>query len=130
MDTNVAIYLRDGDPTIVSRIAQLEAMPALSILSRIELEGGVFRDPAHARQRRAALDALVAATETIEFLKPMIAVYTRIVEQLGYSRPKAIDRMIAATAIAQRLTLITINGDDFRSIPDLKLEIWANPADQ
>jgi predicted nucleic acid-binding protein len=130
MDTNVAIYLRDRDPTIMARIAQLDAMPALSVLSRIELEGGVFRDPANARQRRAALDALVAATETIEFLMPMVAVYTRIVEQLGYSRPRAIDRMIAATAIAQRLTLLTINGDDFRGIPDLKVEIWPDPAAQ
>ncbi|MDH7973584.1 hypothetical protein QH494_15440 [Sphingomonas sp. AR_OL41] len=50
-----------------------------------------------------------------------VSVYTRIVEQTGYSRP---------VAITQRLPLLTINDADFRGIPDLKLEIWPDPAAQ
>lgn len=130
MDTNVAIYLRDRNPTIIAHIAELDEMPAMSILTRIELEGGVFMDPARARRRRASLDVLVAETVTIDFREPLIEAYGRIVERLGYSRRQAIDRMIAATAIVHGLTLITINGEDCRDIPDLSLEIWPDPAAQ
>lgn len=130
MDTNVAIYLRDRNPTIISRVAELDDIPAMSVLTRIELEGGVYKEPALAHRRRASLDILIAATKTIDFRAPLIDVYGRIVAQLGYSRRQAIDRMVAATAIAHGLTLITINGEDFRNIAELSLEIWPNPAAQ
>jgi len=38
--------------------------------------------------------------------------------------------MIAATAMVQGLTLVTINGDDFRDIGGLSLDIWPSPAAQ
>jgi tRNA(fMet)-specific endonuclease VapC len=35
--------------------------------------------------------------------------------------------MIAATALAHDLTLITMNGKDFRDLPGLKLVEWETP---
>ena len=46
------------------------------------------------------------------------------VGDLAGNRRKIIDRMIAATAMAADLTLITSNGDDFADIEGLKLEFW------
>ncbi len=54
----------------------------------------------------------------------MATAYGRIVGEAEFSRRKIIDRMIAATAIVQDLTLITTNGADFDDIAGLKLEIW------
>ena len=53
--------------------------------------------------------------------------YTLIVSTLGYSRPLILDRMIAATALVHDLLLITMNGADFRDVPELKLEVWDLP---
>lgn len=35
------------------------------------------------------------------------------------------DLMIAAIALAHDLTLVTHNGDEFRRVPNLKVEDWA-----
>ena len=50
--------------------------------------------------------------------------YRAIVEAVGYSRRKFLDRMIAAQAIVHRATLITLNADDFRDCPGLSLLAW------
>jgi predicted nucleic acid-binding protein len=43
-------------------------------------------------------------------------------------RSRILDRMIAAQAISTGITLITMNGDDFRDIPGLNLEVWPSPS--
>ena len=48
LDTNVAIHLRDGDPEITDRVAALDDAVLISIITRVELEGGVLREPVHA----------------------------------------------------------------------------------
>jgi predicted nucleic acid-binding protein len=124
IDTNIAIHLRDGDATIVGHIDALPAPPSISVISRVELEGGVHVKPAFAAKRRAALDILLGTIMVIPFDAPMAEAYGRIVAACGFSRTRILDRMIAATALVQELTLITINGDDFRDVPGLKLEVW------
>lgn len=74
--------------------------------------------------------AMLSETRVVPFDASVVASYGEIVRALGYSRSKPIDRLIAATAIVHDLMLITINGDDFRDIPDLALEIWPDPAAQ
>ena len=54
--------------------------------------------------------------------------YGHIVRDCGFTRARVFDRLIAATAIVHDLTLVTINGPDFRDIPGLKLEVWPAPA--
>ena len=46
LDTNVAIHLRDGDPVVTQRVAALEGAILISVVTRVELEGGVYREPA------------------------------------------------------------------------------------
>ena len=58
LDTNVAIHLRDGDPTTTQKVAALQSTILMSIVTRVELEGGVYRELAHASVRRARLDAM------------------------------------------------------------------------
>lgn len=118
--------MRDGTASVGDQIANLTSQAFLSAISRVELEGGVAAVPELSALRRAKLDVLLADLDIIEFSDEMAEAYGRIVQQSGYSRRKIIDRMIAATAMVADLTLVTANGDDFRNIDGLKLEIW-NP---
>ena len=124
IDTDVAIHLRDGDPDTGERIARLETHPMISVLTRVELEGGVYRGGNDAAAIRARLDLLLSQVEELPFTTAEAEAYGRIVERCGYSRPKILDRMIAATAIVHDAVLLTMNGADFRDIPDLKIEDW------
>ena len=130
IDTNVAIYLRDGNPSILAQLDGLSARPQMSILTQVELEGGVYRSPESTAKRRAAVDALLASMKVHDFDTPAAAAYRDILAATGYVRSRVTDRMIAATAIVHGLTLITINGADFRDIPGLSLEIWPSPTAQ
>ncbi|MCY1646085.1 type II toxin-antitoxin system VapC family toxin [Caulobacter sp. SL161] len=124
LDTNVAIHLRDGDPDVATRITALEGAILLSIISRVELEGGVYREATQAGLRRSRLDAMLKVLPVLDFDEAPADAYRRIVEAAGYSRCKVVDRMIAAQALAHRATLVTFNADDFRDIPDLSLLAW------
>lgn len=122
LDTSVAIPLRDGDPTTINRLQSYTS--AISILTHVELEGGVYGSPKFAVERRTGLDILLAGVVVIPFGPLELAAYRTIIEAIGYSRPKVIDRMIAATALVHDLTLVTCNGRDFRDVPGLRLEAW------
>ena len=121
LDTSVAIHLRDGDPVVTERIAALNGAILLSIISRVELEGGVYREPSRASIRRSRLDAMLRALPVLDFDSEAADAYRMIVEAAGYSRRKIVDRMIAAQALAHQATLVTLNADDFRDIPGLSL---------
>jgi tRNA(fMet)-specific endonuclease VapC len=124
VDTDIAIHLRDGEGAIADAVAALPRAPMLSILTRVELEGGIHRDPENADILRKRVDALLAIMRQLPFTAREVEAYGRIVEQLGYSRRMIVDRMIAATAIVADATLITMNRADFENIAELKLEVW------
>ncbi len=124
LDTDIAIHLRDGDPTITDRVARLEDAVLLSIVTRVELEGGVYREPTSAAIRRPRLDAMLAAIPTLAFDDAAAAAYSAIVAKAGYSRRKLLDRMIAAQAIVHRASLVTRNTGDYADIPGLSLVAW------
>ena len=124
LDTDVAIHLRDGDRAVTEKIAALDDAVLMSIVTRVELEGGVYREPAFAPIRRARLDAMLAAIPTLAFDDTAAEAYGAIVAHAGYSRRKLLDRMIAAQAVVHRATLVTMNADDFLGIPGLALLAW------
>lgn len=125
LDTSVAIHLRDGDLAVRERLAALEGDVMLSILTRVELEGGVIRsDPDEGALRRSRVDTMLRIFPTLDFDAPAADKYGVIIRAVGYSRRKVIDRMIAAQALLRDATLVTMNGADFRDVPGLKLLAW------
>ena len=124
LDTDVALHLRDGDPAITEKVGALDDAVLMSIVTRVELEGGVYREPAHAQLRRARLDAILAAIPTVAFDDAAADAYGDIVARAGYSRRKLLDRMIAAQALVHRSTLVTINAGDYADVPGLTLLAW------
>jgi tRNA(fMet)-specific endonuclease VapC len=124
IDTDVAIHLRDGDPVVSAKFADLGGGIVLSVITRVELEGGVYRDPSLAAIRRPRLDAMLSSFPVLDFDALSAEAYRQIVSIAGYSRRKSLDRMIAAQAIAHRVHLVTMNAPDFRDIPGLSLVEW------
>lgn len=124
LDTNVAIHLRDGDGDIIAKVTALQGAVLLSVVSRVELEGGVYRDAAEAHVRRPRLDALLEVLPVLAFDDAAADAYRTIVEAAGYSRRSLLDRMIAAQALVHRATLVTMNGADFQDVPGLSLLRW------
>ncbi len=70
------------------------------------------------------MEAILEAILTLNVDLAAAARYGAIVEAVGYSRRRVIDRMIAAQALLHDATLVTMNGEDFKDIPGLKLLIW------
>ena len=95
LDTNVLIHLRDGDPTVSANVADLSGALLMSIVSRVELEGGVYRDLAQVSVRRDRLEVMLEAIPSVAFDGDSADAYATIVAAAGYSRRKLLDRMIA-----------------------------------
>jgi len=125
VDTNVAIHLRDGNRDVTKRIGELGEGILMSIVTRVELEGGVYRVPEYSAIRRARLDVLIAAIPALAFDDLAASFYADILAKAGYSRRKILDRMIAAQALAHRATLITMNADDFSDVAGLEVLEWS-----
>jgi tRNA(fMet)-specific endonuclease VapC len=124
LDTSVAILLRDGDPAIIDRADALDGGTAISMLTRVELESGVYRDAVNVAARRTALDLFLRGVPSLELTVADVDAYARIVASATYSRRKILDRVIAAQAMQRNLWLVTLNASDFADVPGLKLENW------
>ena len=124
LDTNVLIHLRDGEPEVSRKVAALDGAVLISIISQIELEGGVYRDPTETHIRRPRLDAILANLPILDFDAAAALAYRQILAASGYSRRKMLDRMIAAQALVHQATLVTLNPADFIDIPGLVVLDW------
>jgi tRNA(fMet)-specific endonuclease VapC len=124
LDTSVLIPLRDGDSNVWERVSQLGGTILVSIVSVVELEGGVYRDASQAERRRTKLDLLLAGLNVLTFDSESAQTYGQIVASAGHSRRKILDRMIAAQALNASATLVTLNPQDFEEITDLQVLGW------
>lgn len=129
LDTDVAIHLRNRNRHVLEWAEEFDSVPFLSVVSQVEMEGGVYAKPRFTAERRLTLDTLLEAVTVLPFDEHTALAYRRIVAATGYSRRKIADRMIAATAIVHSLTLVTMNASDFSGIPSLEFTVWPWPAD-
>jgi len=122
LDTSVAIDLIDEVQSSMNRARQSDGL-FLSVISHVELKAGLDRADGPVFQIR--LERFLERVEEIEFTGREVAAYALISADRGFSRRLVIDRMIAATALANDLTLATLNPRDFRGIPGLTIEDWS-----
>lgn len=125
IDTSVAIGLREVEQPVATRFAALDDLPLLSVLSLVELESGIVTATAGREERQQLLKWVVSTLEVVPYEQRHAAIYGQIVRQLGFSRTRIIDRMIAAQALDAGAALATLNPRDFRDIPGLTIENWS-----
>jgi predicted nucleic acid-binding protein len=124
LDTSVAVELIDDAPSALKRASEADGL-YLSVISHVELEAGVYRDRGLGSLFRVRLESFLSRVEELEFTGREVAAYASIIAAKGFSRRLVVDRMIAATALANDLAIATLNPRDFRDIPGLTVEDWS-----
>lgn len=125
IDTNIAIHARDGAESVLAKLAEHDGAVLLSALSLVELQRGLYKNPAHTALRQVRLKVLVQYIPILPFDAAAAEAYGQIIAQCGWVRGRDYDRMIAAHAISSGSILVTDNRADFQDIPGLSLENWA-----
>ena len=123
IDTSVVIDLEHIDPECLPREL------AISALTMAELAAGphATRDSGERARRQDRLQRAEATFDPLPFGADCARAYGRVyaaIAAIGRKArgPRAVDLLIAATAVAANLPLYTRNVNDFRGIEDL-LEI-------
>lgn len=124
LDTGVVIELRDGNLDTLAKAAEADDTFGISIISRIELEAGLVRRPDLRPEREARLNSLLADVRVFPVHFDELDAYVAILAHAGFSRRKLLDRLIAATALAQGLPLATLNPGDFADVVGLEVVDW------
>ncbi len=124
-DANIFIHIANDYMDVRARFALLPLVSvAMSALTVAELEAGIVAIPAQAVIRERLLRPMLEQFPHLPFTSEAASLYGQIIRETGYSRRKALDRMLAAQALALNATVITANADDFADIKGLKFEAW------
>ncbi len=128
LDTNICIYaIKKRPPQVLRRLRDnLTRGLAISAITLAELELGVEKS-AYPAKNRAALLQFLAILEVAPFDDRAAAEYGAICAALHrQGQPIGVmDCLIAAQARALGLVLVSNNLREFRRVPDLALENWA-----
>ena len=126
LDTNICIYLmKHQPPEVAERFAQyFVGDVVISAITLAELEYGVSCSGAAKAQNRLALDSLLEDIVAAPFESRAAKSYGPVRQATRERKRDALDKLIAAHAIALDATLVTNNEADFSSYPGLRVENW------
>jgi tRNA(fMet)-specific endonuclease VapC len=131
LDTNMCIYLMKNQPEEVARrFAQCYVGDVvMSAITYAELEYGVIAslDP---RRERANLAALIEDIPVAAFDAPASVAYGSIRQATRETKKDALDKLIAAHAVALGVAVVTNNMKDFAKYPGVVVENWLAPSAQ
>jgi predicted nucleic acid-binding protein len=124
IDSNWVIqHLLDVSEAVVLLRRLAPAGIAVSIITYMESFQGTLRAPPTYTPER--FQAFFSTVPVLPLSVDVAERCARIRESLGQQgrsvRPRALDLIIAATALEHDLILVTRNEDDYRDIPDLRL---------
>ena len=130
LDTNICIYLMKRQPPEVA--ARLQGLfvgeVVMSAVTLAELEYGVACSGPSRARNRDALDGLLTEIPVVAFDQASAAAYGPARLATRERSRDALDKLIAAHALALGAVLVTNNEADFAAYPGLKVENWAASA--
>ena len=126
LDTNMCIYLLKHQPAeVAARFARcFVGEVVISAITLAELEYGVVRSGDSEDQNRRALDLLLEDIPPQSFDSRAAWAYGPIRRATRQKKRDALDKLIAAHAVALDVTLVTNNETDFAAYPGLRVENW------
>lgn len=129
LDTDICIYLiKEKDPGLRVRLREAGiGSVCLSAISMAELSYGTEKS-SQVDRNRLALTLFLAPVEILPFSSAAALVYGALRQRLE-CRGKVIgayDMLIGAHALAEGLTLVTNNTNEFKRIEGLKVENWVS----
>ncbi|MDE3127902.1 MAG: type II toxin-antitoxin system VapC family toxin [Gemmatimonadota bacterium] len=125
LDTDVCIaILREGERVLARMRAESPADFAIASMTEAELRYGALRssDP---EAGEARIDAFLSAPiAVLPFDRAAAARYAVVRHALRRAPIGNPDLVIASTALANGLTVVTGNEREFRRVPGLEVESW------
>ncbi len=126
LDTNICIHLIQRHPLqVLQRLGALKQGEALmSVVTYAELRAGLEMQQRNRDHDEKVLALLVQRIPVLPFTETAAEQFGILRAAIRDRRRDALDRLIAAHAIAAGAVLVTNNEADFRDYPGLQLENW------
>ena len=128
LDTNICIYLMQHQPPqVAKRFSACRVGEVLiSAITAAELEYGVVASGVDAERNSAALARFLLEVPVAPFDGAAARVYGAVRLASRERRRDALDKLIAAHALALNVTLVTNNPRDFVPYAGLRIENWVD----
>jgi tRNA(fMet)-specific endonuclease VapC len=130
LDTDTCIYALKQQRGVLERLlTHSPADIAVSVITEAELRTGAAKSDAAARIGRLVENFLRPLT-ILDFVSADAVTYAQIRARLERAgKPIGpLDTLIAAQAVARKLTLVSNNRKEFGRVPRLAIENWADRA--
>ena len=130
LDTNVLSDFARGEPAVMARLRQeAPAQLATSVITEMEVEYGLERNPSLAPRLRQVMRLLLSTIQVLPFEREDARVAAQLRATLN-SRGMPIgayDLLLAASALRRGLSIVTHNTSEFARVSGLGLEDWRAP---
>jgi tRNA(fMet)-specific endonuclease VapC len=135
LDTDTLTLFLLGHERVTKRRAQVTAEVALTVVTRIEVLQGRFASVFKAEDGEKLLLAYQRLLESERDLEKFIvltvdagsaAEFDRLRQNKKVKKIGRGDLLITAITLTNRATLVTRNQKDFRKVPGLRIENWAD----
>ena len=128
LDTNICIYALKQDPTVLARLlAEPPVDIGLSVITEAELRTGAAKSASSTKTNRL-LENFLRPLTVAEFTSDDARAYAELRAKLEHAGTPIgpLDTLIAAQAVARKLTLVSNNERELKRIAGLRLENWAS----
>jgi tRNA(fMet)-specific endonuclease VapC len=135
LDTDTFSLIASGHPRVAARLAAATEEVAITIISRIEALQGRFAyllraangvDLIRAQEWLQRTESDLAPFPAVPFDAAAAAEFDRLRQNKKIKKIGRGDLLIVAIVLANRATLVTRNVKDFRQVPGLRIENWAD----
>ena len=127
LDTNICIYALKQNQVVLTRLlAERPIDVCLSVITEAELRTGAAKSASSTKTTRL-LEHFLRPLAVLEFTSDDALAYAAVRARLEHAGTPIgpLDTLIAAQAVARKLTLVSNNEREFKRIAGLRLENWA-----